>query len=276
MSITHGTYAAYKVHHCRCEPCRKASSLYTTRRKRQIAYGRWEPYVDATPAREHVQRLRAAGIGWKRVAELAGLSASTVDKLVYGAPERGMGPSKRIRHATAEKILAVQPGLENLGDKALVDGTGTRRRLQALVASGWSQSKLAVQLGMTPANFGPLLKRTRLHADTVRAVHALYERLWDCPPPESEWRDKIAASRSRTYAAERGWARPMAWDENIDDPTASPEGVGSAKSRGKLPPAEDIAWLVQGGDSVEVIADRYGTTVDGVKARLARAEESVA
>ena len=37
-------------------------NAYNRNRVRQIAYGRWQPYVDAEPARQHVQALQANGI----------------------------------------------------------------------------------------------------------------------------------------------------------------------------------------------------------------------
>jgi lambda repressor-like predicted transcriptional regulator len=267
----HGTYARY-ADRCRCAPCRKASSAYTTNRKRQIAYGRWEPYVDAGPVREHLGRLRKAGIGWMRAAQLAGLAPSTVEKLLYGAPHRGLGPSKLVRRATAEKLLAVNASLEHLGGKAVVDATGTRRRLQALVAIGWSQSKLGRELDMSPQNFSAMFKRDRVHADTARAVRVLYDRLWNAAPPETEHREKIAAARSRSYAAARGWARPMAWDDDtIDDPNAVSEGTETEQpTKQRLPERDDLQMLLETGSTVAALAQRFDVKESSVKTTLRR------
>lgn len=272
MLPEHGIYARYKVHGCRCTPCRKASSAYTANRTRQIAYGRWEPFVDAAPVRAHVETLRAAGIGWKRVAALAGVTPSVVEKLVYGSPRQRTGPSKRVRPETAAKLLAVTADLASLGGAAKVDATGTRRRLQALVALGWSGSKLAYRLGMEPTNFSSLLQRDLVHADTARAVRDLYDRLWNITPPQAEWRDKIAANRARGYAAERGWAPPMAWDDDtIDDPAAAPEGasVEAPGNRG-LPGRDDLQMLVETGSTVAALAQRFDIKEDSVKTTLRR------
>ncbi len=211
-------------------------------------------------------------MGSKRAARLAGLATSTVDKLLYGAPERGMGPSKRIRRATADALLAVKADLSTLGGRALVDATGTRRRLQALVAIGWSQSKLGRELGMGPGNFGSMLGRGRLYVSTVRAVRDLYDRLWSTGPPEDEHRDKIAANRARNYARARGWAVPQAWDDDtIDDPTAIPEGAAAPDCRKKLPAVDELAWLVKLGETDEALAVRFGASVNSVKQARYRA-----
>jgi hypothetical protein len=222
MTREHGTPAKYTMEGCKCVLCRKAVSDYAAHRNRLIAYGRWDPYVDAGPVRAHIEQLQAAGIGWKRVARLAGLAPSTVEKILYGAPYRGMGPSKRIRHATADKILAVEAGLDALGGAAVVDAAGTRRRLQALVAIGWSQARLARRIGVSPANFTTMLKRDRVLASRARQVRGLYEELWDTAPPCASQQERVASERAKAFAAARSWPRPMDWDDDIDDPQAQP------------------------------------------------------
>ncbi|HXJ28558.1 MAG TPA: hypothetical protein VNH17_22790 [Streptosporangiaceae bacterium] len=165
--------------------------------------------------------LTGSGMGWKRVAELSGLSTGAVSRLLYGGPG-DRPPTRRIRPETEAAILAVRPVLDLMRDGAPVDGTGTRRRVQALVARGWSQARLAARLGMKPSNLGHLIyRRPMVTAATARAMRDLYEELWDRNPPEEAHRDKIAASRARRYAAERGWPPPLAWDD-IDDPRAVP------------------------------------------------------
>jgi transcriptional regulator with XRE-family HTH domain len=137
-----------------------------------------------------------------------------VGKLLYGDARRGLGPSKRVRPATAKKILAVQPDQDLLPDRATTDGSGTRRRLRALVAAGWSQARLADRLGMLPSNFGKVINGgDPVRLGTARAVARLYDELKDLLPDQDEWHDKAAASRARRYARDRGWLPPSAWDD---------------------------------------------------------------
>ena len=217
----HGTHAAYVRDRCRCRRCKDANAAYEHKANRLRAYG-WTPYVDAGPARAHVLSLREQGMGPKRISAVSGIAHGVLAKLVYGDKARGSPPSRRVRRETEAKILAVEL---DLGATVVVDGTGTYRRLQALVARGWSQSKLAQQLGIDPTNIGPIVYGLRPpQVATVRAVRSLYERLWDKPPPESTHRDKIAASRARRQAEKHGWVPPLAWDDDaIDDPTATAE-----------------------------------------------------
>jgi hypothetical protein len=200
---------------------------YARNRRRQQAYGRWQPYVDAGPVRAHVRELMAYGVGWMRLAELSGIPKSTVEKLLYGCPSRGTDPSRRIRPETASKLLAVRPAPGLLAGAVNTGATGTRRRLQALVAAGWPQSHLAARLGMNSSNFGNTLRWPRVLVSTDRAARALYDELWNADPCEH---GVLLSSytRARVHAAQRGWAPVGAWDEgSIDDPDAFPDWTGS-------------------------------------------------
>ncbi|MFC4333883.1 helix-turn-helix domain-containing protein [Salininema proteolyticum] len=271
----HGTRRVYR-RGCRCRPCRDASARYERDRVRQIAYGRWEPYVDAEPIRHHVNRLQASGLGWERIADLAGVSRSVVSTLLFGSPARGREPTQRIRPHSARRLLQVRPSVDHVADTALVDVTGTRRRLQALVAIGWSQARLAVRLDMHLSSLSRIMNvRHTVTASTARAVRSLYDQLWSTPPPQVEWRDKIAASRSRNVAAARGWAPPMAWDDDeIDDPSATAHGA-AVRLRGARNVPEDVAWLADNGESELAIASRLGISIEAVRKALYRARTEV-
>lgn len=222
----HGSNAKYQLEQCRCYPCCYAASAYRANRQRGIAYGTWQPFVDAEPVRAHVRALGESGIGWMRLAKLAGVPRGSVSKLLYGDPQRNMPPSKQVRPMTALALLAIEPTLENLGDRTLVDGTGTRRRLQALVAAGWTQSELARQLGVLPSNFNNTISSDLVRVATVRAVRALYDQLWRADPVQHGV-PQHRADAARRLAAGRGWAPVGAWDDDlIDDPAAFPDWTG--------------------------------------------------
>lgn len=217
----HGTHACYVLDRCHCRACANASSEYERRRTRQRAYGR-QAYVDAAPVRAHVTALMDAGMGLKRVAVVAGVPYSVLGNLIYDTHGKRdgqhRGRSTRMRAGNAARILAVQ--LELAGG-ARVPAIGTRRRVQALVANGWSITKVGARVDMTAANFCSLLKRDQVTVATAKRVAELYDELWDAAPPESTHRDKIAASRARKYARLHGWLPPLAWDEDtIEIPDA--------------------------------------------------------
>jgi hypothetical protein len=219
----HGTNARYHLDECRCDPCRRAARRYEQNRRRQVAYGRWQPYVDAERARQHCLGVIAAGMGPVTIARVSGVPHGAISKLLYGDYTRGMAPSRRIRPETEERLLAVHATLDNLAPAALVDATGTRRRVQALACLGWSASEVARRIGVAPTNFHRTLRKQRVHARTARAVRDLYDQLCMTPSPTP-----TAASTAQRARA-NGWIPPLGWDEgDIDDPTARPRVRGAA------------------------------------------------
>jgi hypothetical protein len=217
----HGTHACYVLDRCRCHPCKDANTAYERTRSRQTAYGRWNPYVDAQPVRDHVQQLTAAGMGLKTIAKRSHVAHGALWKLMYGKtrPDGTRQPSIKVRRETAQALLQLRPDLELLAPVAYVDATGTHRRIQALMAAGWSLSQQAQHLGVAPTNLPAVLHRTRVFARTALAVRAMYDRLASQPPAETNQRERIAASRARNYAAARGWPPPIWWDDDeLDTP----------------------------------------------------------
>ena len=202
----------------------RAKSRYEANRSRMIAYGRWQPYTDAQPARDHLAMLSRHGIGWMRAASLAGVSRGTVSKLLYGTPRSA--PSRQVRPETEARILAVTPRLENMSPSAPVDATGTRRRLQALAATGWPVGRVAARLGWSRSKAGLVMRRDRVTVATALEVRAVYEQVAYRPCPAVSAYERAAISRSVAHARRMGWAPPAAWDdEEIDDPAARPRGM---------------------------------------------------
>lgn len=183
----HGSHAKYAIERCRCDECRRAQREYNRHRVRQLARpdGVWCPYVDAGPAREHVEWLASCGVGVKTIAKISRVPHGTLSKLVYGDRARGLAPSKRIRPATAEKILAVMPN--QAGGAQRVPASSTWRLLDELIARGWSRAELARRLGQK----GPGLQihRTRVRASTARNVEQLHAELMqvDVIPKKTRW-----------------------------------------------------------------------------------------
>lgn len=232
----HGTRACYVLDRCRCTPCTKANSAAENERTRLKAYGRYHKYVSAEHVRAHLAELAEYGIGLKRVSELSGVSNGSLSKIVFGTyasiegPSRGRygkgellrGPARRVLRSTAERIYAVEAIPANLGARRPDhERTPTARlHLRALVALGWSQSKLAGRIGWTSANFCRMLADTAPMArETVDKIEALYAELCMTLPPATNQRERISVSRAKRYARERGWLPPLAL-EDVDDVAA--------------------------------------------------------
>lgn len=272
----HG-YARYRLNGCRCGVCKGAVRTYNRKQVIDRANGR-PATVDAEPARQHVLALRAEGMGLRQIAAAAGLNRKVLNTLLNGRSDRGDPPSARLRFKSAEAILAVRaPTVETLRDKTLVPAFGLHRRIQALVACGWSQAKLAERLGVTRSNFGTFMKQDDATAATARRVHALYRELQDLTPSEDTHRDRIAASRARRYAAEHDWFPPIAWDDDtIDDPAAHPNmtGYDEATVRDLMAGLHaeaglvDIEEAVRRGRPVRVLAGQVGINYNTLYGRL--------
>lgn len=222
----HGTANAYILDGCKCRPCRNALAQRENARNKAKAFGRYDSgRVDAKHVRAHLLKLRKHGMGLKRIAELAGVSNATLGKVLYGDPAHGRPLRKRVARHVHDQVLAIQPTLENLQGGTLVDALGIRRRLQALVAIGYSQTHLAGRIGFVASNFCKLTLdpseggRTAVTAATARKVTALYAALQNRPRVGCDQRTKISVSRARNIARARGWLPPAAWDEDrMDDP----------------------------------------------------------
>lgn len=213
-TFQHG-YAGYRTHGCRCNVCGLAVSDYEQNRKRQITAGTWQPFVAAGPVREHLAALSAAGIGYKRVSQLAGVGRSTLGHLLFG--RRGQPPAGRVRQSVADRILAVEAGAQAAAG-ANVGGVGTARRIRALCCIGWSLTYQAERLGRSVGNFAALVDAVHVVGSTLAAVSGLYEELSMTPAPAG-----YSATRARRFAVGHCWFPPLAWDDDeIDDPAAFP------------------------------------------------------
>ena len=268
----HGTRTAYVVDRCRCRSCRDANTAAARERGRQKLYGRYDGLVDADEARAHLRKLMAAGMGRKRIAKVSGIAHGSISSIVYGKPahdpKERRPPRKRITRDLHDRIMAVEL---DLADGVAIDGTGTARRLQALVAVGWSHGQLARRLGVAPANFVPKIHGTnQVTVATARAVRELYADLWNRQPNATTPRQRAAITRAKAYAATHGWAPPAAWDDDeIDDPAATPF-VGDPKPRRRTSgrPVEDVLedleFLLDQGVTRTQIPDRMQITDSGI------------
>jgi hypothetical protein len=285
----HGTRTAYVKDRCRCTDCTAANTAASRTATRQRIYGRWHPYIDAGPVREHIAALRAAGIGVERIAQLAGISISHIRELAQHG--RGHSPgTQRVRPSTATRVLRIGVDDRNRAPHSRVDATGTRRRLQALVAIGWPTELLAAQLGRRPTSLCRSMAGESVTVRTAQDVATLYERLWNTPPPPMTGEQRAAADAARAHAAARGWLPPFAWDDVDTDPT--PPALTAGRSQRNdldeiaveralagdhityddLTPVEQqevVRRLTARGSSIRDIAAQLGTTKRTVSRRRA-------
>ncbi|MGH8748830.1 MAG: hypothetical protein ACREU5_06960 [Burkholderiales bacterium] len=161
----HGLRVRYMAG-CRCDECREANNSYERMRGKLRRNGEANGLVDAARVRRHLLRLSRAGIGRRTVADVAGVSASIV-----GAVRSGR--KARLRAQTAKRILAVGPDV--LTDAKLVDARSTWRKIERLLAEGFTRGAIAVRLGMqSPAL---QLRKDRVTARNRARVDRLYREI---------------------------------------------------------------------------------------------------
>lgn len=246
----HGDNVMYVIHKCRCDVCRTAKTARERENRRAKMYGRGY-LTDAEPARKHVRELMAEGMGWKRVARAAGISPSTLYPLLYG---RGgydpRPPRKQISKVLEAKLLAVTP---DMAPGSNVDSLGSIRRLQALVAIGWSQHRLAEILGMFPGNFGKVIHGGRggIRQATARRIEEIFNENWNTPPEAHNRFERAGITRAKREALAKRWVPAAAWDD-IDDPTEVPKAdlrdeSGDSRPSGVVEKLDRLDLLIQDG-----------------------------
>jgi hypothetical protein len=239
----------YIQHQCRCDACMDHHAAVARSRSKLKAYGRFDTgLVDVEPVREHMMLLAEFGLGYKRVAMLAGIGVTPVRNIIWGRQDPGPRYGelqKRIKRETAEAVLAVKPDLSLLAGGVRIPARGVHRRIQALVARGWSQSKLSEMLGVDRGNFWGMMQRGEVSVRFHREVAEMYERLWNVGPPRAEWRDKIAYSRAIRHAKDRRWLPPLAWDDidNDVEPPVPDEDDGPDQVAVQLAISGDVVRL---------------------------------
>lgn len=121
----------------------------------------------------------------------------------------------RCPHARECKRIEDKRRLHGRYVSPLVDGTGTARRVRALVAIGWPYTQIAARLGCSWQAVQHLALRTSpaVQHRTYRRVAVLYRDLSGVPGPSAS---------SRRRAVVKGWSTPIAWGRDIDDPAAQP------------------------------------------------------
>lgn len=118
--------------------------------------------VDAAPVRAHLELLAEAKVGLRTVAELTGVDRASLHRIRTGR-------ATAVRPATADAVLAVQPGHVAAG--STVDAAATHERIGELLAAGWTRTAIADRIGMK----GRLrVGERRVLASTAAAVEALW------------------------------------------------------------------------------------------------------
>lgn len=192
---------------CRLDPCRNAWRIYAKKHRLAILQGE-KPQahmIPTTEVRTFLTHWKAKGIGVKTIAATTGVAPSTIYRVTI---------TDTVRSTTADRIMSFQPRLDDLADRVKIDGTGTRRRLQALHATGWTWAEIGRELGCTGQNVRCIVEQVEARnghvtAATARTIRDLYDRAWQGPPGP---RERVPGRRTEPGTAPRTRPRVAATD----------------------------------------------------------------
>lgn len=177
------------------------------------------------------RRRTALGSNWPTDADIAAWQEKAVARAEDRARKRHqMRNYRRSRYLTG---------------KLHIDPTGTRRRLRALFAIGYTARSLGGPLRVSPSRVSQIANGywDQVHVDTAERVKVLFDRLCMTRPVGP------VAERQRKLAARKGWPSALAWDDDtIDDPKARPQGMQKPTSRHRDEVDEAAVIRAMGGD----------------------------
>jgi len=233
ISMTSTTTPTCRENNCDRAPTRRGlcTNHYRTYRHRMLAYQRWEStYIDGQETKAHLRELVAAGMAFRHIVARTGLSKDALQRL-HAQPDH---VTCRVARSTADKLLAISArevftAYRYANESSVVDGTGSRRRLRALVAVGWPQRELAQRCDWVYEGLNYFINQEAkgLTAGAARRVEVVFRelQLQPCGP----------SLKARRLAQRRGWLPPLAWDEDsIDDPYASPHCLDEPADDGEV------------------------------------------
>lgn len=183
------------------------------------------------------------------------------------------------KHAAAEALRRRREKVMGRWEQAWYPTTGVARRLQALVAIGWTAPALAVEMDLTVTAIRRILHFTfvSVERDTRHKVVTAYDRLWNIRPACDTAHHRAARDRAIARAQGYGWLPPLAWDDidldpeppavDLDERTDFDHAVVALALAGEritLTKAERLAVVEQlntWGYSDEEIASRLGCDV---------------
>lgn len=190
--------------------------------------------VPIEPARAHLRMLHFTyGMSTVRLAELCTLSAGSISEIIRG--HRGSAKNQQyvmreMYRENFESVMAIRPEVPADKGGARVNAIGSARRVQGLAAIGFPVKWTGEQLGFVGPTFNLLAlgKRQQVYYSTAYKIRVLYEKLEMETNPVLHGVKQQSARLAATYAARKGFVKPIFWDfDQIDDPDGFPDFTGA-------------------------------------------------
>jgi hypothetical protein len=251
----HNTLTCYTDYRCRLPACVERRRQWQRELRRKQREGQ-PPLIDAEPVRRHLTALQAAGISINAIARSVELDEWTLRNFLPSPT--GKRPRKhRVTQEVSRRILAVTAEQAAVG---YTDGTGTRRRIRALVANGWPIRRLDEHLELHRSYIADLVNGRQQNRPVLAATAVKVARGYDQVKGLKPSRHGVApylAKRAQKLADSRKWPPTSYWAARmdvIDDPDFEPM---YGMTRMEIV-AEDARWLMRFGLDRAAAADRLG------------------
>lgn len=147
------------------------------------------------------------------------------------------------------------------GRERIVSTLGTRRRIQALNALGWSNQEIAVRMGNDRSNLTRLIYGETMTRALAEKVARIYDELSMRLPTGNPQ----AITNVRNRAQRLDFKPPLFWDDIDTDP--EPRATRRAPGRPEVLPhiLEDFDWLIRAGESETEAAKRVGVALATIR-----------
>lgn len=181
----HGSYAKYVLEKCRCEECRKGSSQHRRQRYRLQAMGEYRLLVDAKRSKNRLHSLQCRGLSRRDIAQIAGMSPTTLWKIATGK-------RTRVTPETERRLLAIDE-LTNDIDANRVPADESWETIYRIMECGYSKAVIARHLGCRAPAIR--LSHDRIYKSTADKIAQLYQFARANPAPYSQ-----SSVRAKNYA----------------------------------------------------------------------------
>lgn len=196
---------------CRCDACKQANAAYERARRQARLSGEWNGLVSARKVRAHLKALSKKGVGRRAVAAASDVPEGTLNAIQAGKQQHLRAQSER-------RILAVT--VDMASDHALIDIAPTLSLLRELKEAGFSQRRVARELGRKQPSLQLSKSRiTPLMASRIAKVHRRLMASDEALVPAGPTHRRLTTLREELFT-ERQIARWLDMpDERLNIPT---------------------------------------------------------
>lgn len=167
-------------------------------------------YVPIEPLRAHLNDLRRRGMTRRRIADLSGVSITTIANLLQTHPTKARSVYTRAMASTAEVLYSVTAD-QGASGTSLIPSASTQRRIQALVMMGYSRAMIGERLGISKQRLVNIENSPTLTRASAARVRAFYLRFSETKPTYRDNYERAGAFRAQAQGKAKGWRVPRSW-----------------------------------------------------------------